>query len=132
MAAAGCAASGLPNGPSDGFSNDGSVAADLASAQCGDVYGAVQQWLDDHRRCTSASDCTILLTPDCLPATCGDYFNRSAAGAYLDSLESFWRNHESCWADGCAPCTGMTAIGPPSCVAGACTGPLLQATGEVN
>lgn len=105
------------------ISNDGSMPADLVGAQCQDVYSDVQQWLDSHRSCNGDADCAIVQTVGCLPAVCGDYFNVTVSGPYLDSLLSYWRAHQTCWPDGCAPCTGMTAIGPAACMDGICTGP---------
>ena len=123
--ALGCSSSGLPGAAdmSTVIENDGSVAADLASAQCQDVYSTVSQWLNAHRSCNNDSDCTIVETVGCLPAACGDYFNTSVSGPFFDSLLSYWKAHTYCWPDGCAPCTGMKAVGPASCVGGVCTGP---------
>jgi hypothetical protein len=103
------------------FNNDGSVPADLAGTSCAGLYNAVNQWISTHKRCTTAADCTVVQTWGCLPASCGDYVNNGAAGPYLDSLISAYRNRSWCQT-GCAVCTGQSPSGPPQCVAGQCDG----------
>lgn len=115
---AGCSTTGLPGAGDGGPDNDGSVAADLRGASCGDVSLAVSQWLDAHRTCQVDADCTSLSTACGLDGSCGIYVNTGAPGPYFSSLLDAWQAG-TCGAGKCTPCA-LWPNGMPGCVMGVC------------
>jgi hypothetical protein len=77
-------------GPGDALvhpDNDGSLPVDVSSASCQQIVIAIASWVGDHRACVRDEDCAFVPTVCELPDWCQSYYNRSADGPYLQSLE---------------------------------------------
>lgn len=107
--AVGCAAEGLPPTYDTVLQPD--------SASCDEILREVPRWLDAHRDCHADSDCKLVRTDCGLAYDCGDAFNASASGAYLDALIANWDQRRCVFQ--CPTCPrGRPRT--PTCVAGVC------------
>lgn len=92
----------------------GGGAPDLAGASCAAIADSVQSWIDGHKSCTRASDCTETNTDCGLPGQCGAYLQVSALSGLM-SIEDSWT------AAGCTgPCPPCAFPAPATCTNGQC------------
>jgi hypothetical protein len=96
----GCNQNGIAPPPD----NDGGAPADLAGVSCSEIYQSVDAWLASHRSCASSAECGIVQTTCGLTARCGEVYNLSAKGKYLDSLVWDGWYAMRCGVAGCREC----------------------------
>ena len=115
---AGCSSNPLPFTNSDGGGPAPSPSPSPVpspASSCDGLATQVNDYLESHRSCQTAADCTKVTTECGLNGACGDSIS-SAAAAGLKSLVDAWRAR-SCG----TPCgLDCALLGPPDCVGGSC------------
>lgn len=101
----------------------GGSTGSMSSAEatnCSDIYSSAQQTISSSQSCTSADDCTYVITNCGLPSECGTVINKVGVAALQQSIGD-WQSNYCAPAGTCKPCPSGPASVP--CVNGICTAP---------